>query len=333
MASPPIEAIAPTSRAPNTKAVSDMPTTWKPIVAFFALTILLLALVPILSMLTGATMDFDSAAASATKQTGVEQTSNLLVALRLALAEPALWLLLLGSAIPSLAALIICSQTQRPTLRELLARFKPIGPDTPWSQALRAYALLFILIPLCLIAIYGIRSIIPGGAEYIRADGIFSPALLIALLTAAFLDQGGLLEELGWRGYAQPAIQANLATPLTAALLVGLAWGLWHVPRDVVGGVIERLGLIQYLFMYLPAFIMGTVTTSIIAAYFMNRAGGSIIPAIMVHGLTNDATGISGLANLSAALTPYHQITKCLPFLFLSIALIALSGHQLGRKT
>jgi hypothetical protein len=308
-----------------------MPTTWKPIAIFFALTILLLALVPILSILTGATMDFDAAAARATEKTSIEQTSNLLVVLRLALAEPALWLLILGSSIPSIAALIICGWTRRPNLQQLLTRFRPIGPDIVWRQALRAYALLFILIPLCLIAVYGLRSVIPGGAEYTQAEGIFGPALLIALLSAAFLDQGGVLEELGWRGYAQSAIQSNLTTPLTAALLVGLAWGLWHVPRDVVGGVIQRLGLLQYLFMYLPAFVMGTVTTSIIAGYFMNRTGGSIIPAIMVHGLINDAVGLSGLANLNTALTPYHQATKCLPFLIFSIVLVAVSGRQLGR--
>ena len=315
------------------KVAPDMPTTWKPIAIFFALTILLLALIPILSMLTGATMDFDAAAASATEKTGIEQTSNLLIVLRLALAEPALWLLILGSGIPSIAALIICGWTRRPNLQQLFARFKPTGPDILWGQALRAYALLFILIPLCLITVYGLRSVIPGGAEYTQTEGIFGPALLIALLTAAFLDQGGVLEELGWRGYAQSAIQTNLTAPLTAALLVGLAWGLWHVPRDVVGGVIERLGLIHYLFMYLPSFVMGTVTTSIIAAYFMNRTGGSLIPAIMVHGLTNDAVGLSGLANLNTALTPYHQATRCLPFLILSIVLIALSGRQLGRAT
>ena len=60
-------------------------------------------------------------------------------------------------------------------------------------------------------------------------------------------------------------------------------------------------------------------------------AGGSLIPAIMVHGLTNDAVGLSGLANLNTALTPYHQVTRCLPFLILSVVLIALSGRQLGR--
>jgi hypothetical protein len=38
--------------------------------------------------------DFDAAAASATEKTGIEQTSNLLIVMRLGFAEPALWLLI-----------------------------------------------------------------------------------------------------------------------------------------------------------------------------------------------------------------------------------------------
>jgi membrane protease YdiL (CAAX protease family) len=310
-----------------------MPTTWKPIAVFFVLTVLLLGLVPILGMVSGVTPDFDAAAARATEKTGIEQTSNLIIILRLALVEPTLWLLLLGSSIPSIAAIIVCGRTRRPPVRRLLAQFKLLGADVSINRGLSAYVLLLILIPICLAAVFGLRTVLPGGTEYSHPEKLFGPAFLMTVLTAAFLDQGGVLEELGWRGYAQPALQTNLTSPLAAALLVGLAWGLWHVPRDVVSGVIQRLGLLQYLFAYLPAFLTGTVTTSIIAAYFMNRAGGSVVPAIMVHGLINDAAGLSGMADLTSALTPYHQLTKCLPFLLLSILLIALSGQRLGKTT
>jgi len=55
------------------------------------------------------------------------------------------------------------------------------------------------------------------------------------------------------------------------------------------------------------------------------------VPAIMVHGLANDAVGLSGFANLNAALTPYHQATKSLPFLILCVVLIARYGPQLEQ--
>jgi uncharacterized protein len=140
------------------------------------------------------------------------------------------------------------------------------------------------------------------------------------------------LEEIGWRGYAQPALQALLATPLKAALIVGIAWGLWHLPRDVVGGVIGRLGFVQYAFLYLPSFLLGTISVSIVAAYFMNRTGGSLLAGIMVHGLANDAVGLAGAVELNVALTPYHQITQNALFFLFAVVLISMSGQQLGRK-
>ena len=117
---------------------------------------------------------------------------------------------------------------------------------------------------------------------------------------------------------------------MAAAVLVGAAWGLWHVPRDVAYGVIERLGMLQYLLLFLPSFLAGTITISIIAAYFVNRCGGSIIPAIMVHGLTNDAVGLSGVASMEIALSPYHQATKALPFAFIAFGIVFISGRRLG---
>jgi membrane protease YdiL (CAAX protease family) len=309
-----------------------MSVEWKRIAWFFALAFVLLALIPVLQAVTGGGgLDFEAAAARASAETGLPWTSNLVVVVRFALAEPTLWLLVLGSAVPSLAGLIVCVWSGPAHVRRFVARFRPIGSGTPWAQALRAYVALFVLLPACLLAVYALRSLLPG-PSYSQPDGLLSPSLFVSLPTLAFLDQGGVLEELGWRGYAQPELQDRLLSPLGAAVLVGIVWGLWHVPRDVVAGVIDRLGLLPYLLLFLPAFVAGTVTMSIVAAYFMNRCGGSVIPAIMVHGLGNDAIGLSGVAAMDVVLSPYHQITKALPFVVLAACLVALSGRWLGLK-
>ena len=62
----------------------------------------------------------------------------------------------------------------------------------------------------------------------------------------------------------------------------------------------------------------------------MNRLGGSLLPAIIVHGLANDAMGIAGLATVERALTPDHQLTKAAPFLALALLITLRSGRQLG---
>ena len=40
-----------------------------------------------------------------------------------------------------------------------------------------------------------------------------------------------------------------------------------------MAGVIDRLGFVQYLLLYLPAFVASMVAVSVIAAYFVNRFG------------------------------------------------------------
>jgi len=303
-----------------------MSTAWKRVAIFYALTFLLLVAIPAIhGVAASGPMDFGAAGARASAKTGVAWTSNLLVVIRLSMAEPVLWLIVFGSAVPSLAALLVCAG-RRSQVRELLDRFRL---RMPWRGALKEYGLLILLMVVGLAAVYALRSALPG-PEYGRATGILGPGLVGALLTAAFLDQGGVLEELGWRGYALPELQSGLASPVAAALLVGVGWGLWHVPRDVTGGVVERLGMFQYLLLFLPSFLAGTISVSIVAAYFVNRCGGSIIPAIMVHGLSNDAVGLSGLAPMDLVLSPYHQATKALPFVLIAACTIVVAGRQLG---
>lgn len=40
---------------------------------------------------------------------------------------------------------------------------------------------------------------------------------------------GGALEEPGWRGFGLPLLQERYS-PVRATLLLGLVWGIWHVP-------------------------------------------------------------------------------------------------------
>jgi membrane protease YdiL (CAAX protease family) len=48
-------------------------------------------------------------------------------------------------------------------------------------------------------------------------------------LGLAFGIPAGFFEEIGWTGFAFPKMSLKLS-PLRAAILLGLLWGLWHVP-------------------------------------------------------------------------------------------------------
>lgn len=304
-----------------------MTNSHRHLTSFYALTFLLLGAIPLLhGALFSGPMDFTAAATQASNITGLDWTSNILVMLRLCMAEPLLWLVIFGSAVPSLAALLVCARI--PTqLHRLLSSFKL---HTPWKAALGDCSRIFLILLAGLVAVAALRMLLPAAGYTLRLP-VFGPELLLALAGAAFLDQGAVLEELGWRGFAQLQLQDGGTSPLSAAIIVGIGWGLWHLPRDVTTGVIGRLGVFDYAALYLPSFLGGTIGISIIAAYFVNRANGCIIPAIMVHGLSNDSLGISGTAAMEQMLTPYHQATKAIPFALIAIAIVVIAGRDLGR--
>ena len=297
---------------------------------FYLLTFLFLALLPLLSLVfNNGSMDFSAAAASASESTGILWTSNIISVFRLSLAEPVLLLMLLGSLAPALAAItMLCFLRNGELWSRFCSRFTFYRKCSPTEAGKTYLAIFAILIPY-LFVVYEFRTWL--GLDYERSVTV-DLYLISGLLAITLFDQGALLEEVGWRGFAGPELQKILQSPLIAAIIIGLAWGLWHLPRDITTGVIERLGAVTYLTMFLPSFLVGTISSSIIICHFMNRVGGSIFVAIMIHGLTNDAIGISGSASIVEALTPVHQITKSLPLAVIAIVIVLMSSGRLGLQ-
>jgi uncharacterized protein len=106
---------------------------------------------------------------------------------------------------------------------------------------------------------------------------------------AAFLLIGavfGALEEPGWRGYAQEALQRRLPV-LTASLVVGLFWALWHLPLFFVAGTYQAgLGVGTPAFW---AFFVALVAGTPIYAWLHNVARGVVFAAVLYHAGGNVA--------------------------------------------
>ena len=301
----------------------------KTFIVYYVLTFLLLGLIPLGAILfNNGSMDFDQAALRATEKTGYVWTSNLIVVFRLILSEPILIFLVLGSAVPALAALVaLIFKDGKGKWRRFWGRLHPFR-NINLVKGLKLYAEIFVLLILGLFVTFYVRQWTGGNYEW--SDNTIGLHLIPSILIIAFLDQGAIFEELGWRGFATPELQERGMNPLKVAILIGICWGLWHLPRDITTGVIERLGLFSYLLLYLPSFLLGTIAVSVIASFYMNKMGGSVIPAIVIHGITNDSIGLSGQASIIEALTPYHQITKAMPFAIIALILLWISGSMLN---
>lgn len=202
---------------------------------------------------------------------------------------PATIVVVLYAASPSIAALLVATVAWgRSGLVRLVSRLNPLHGG--WVASRDAYVLL--LAGMCLVSCLGLAlsELVGKGAEVALANMATASffGLWGWLAYATLFDEGGSLEELGWRGFGQPLLTERLASPLSAAILLGTLWSLWHLPIRLTSPYIMNANL--HWALYLAVLWASEVGVSITAAYFLNRSGGSVWPAIMIHGFSNNMT-------------------------------------------
>ena len=106
-----------------------------------------------------------------------------------------------------------------------------------------------------LIEVYGARAV------------MMIPAVIL------FAVPGALAEELGWRGLALPRLQVRYGA-LVSSILLGLVWGLWHIPSLVYFGMsLMEIGLA----------VIGTIPLAILYTWLYNNTKGSLLLATLFH--------------------------------------------------
>jgi uncharacterized protein len=103
------------------------------------------------------------------------------------------------------------------------------------------------------------------------------PALLVMALVWPALAALG--EEFGWRGFLLPRLEAKYGL-LAAALIIGVVWGVWHLPPDYIA-------LKGYGDWFWAAFLvngpMALTAHSIIMAWLWRRTDGSMLAVLLYH--------------------------------------------------
>ncbi len=196
---------------------------------------------------------------------------------------------------PTISAVIVTSfgRGWRALIR-LLGCYRPVRGNIGWREGIGLYAILIAFIALAwgltlaLLNMFGSREDL---TQYVHTIGAFDWRYFLAGWgVALFLNQGGLLEELGWRGYALPILIKRFHNPLIAAIVLGIAWSLWHFPRELPS-LLTGQENIRELFQGQAVFIVSCICATIVFTSFVNLSGGSILPAIMLHGMMNHFFG------------------------------------------
>jgi len=185
---------------------------------------------------------------------------------------PAVYLVTVAG--PSLAGLLLTGLTGGWTaFRELGSRL------LKWRVGARWYAVALLTTPLTVMATLLSLSLISPE---------FLPGFLTTSVKASMLQFGfvaslglltGLLEELGWTGFAIPRLLGRHGVFATG-LFVGLLWGAWHFLSNIWGsgtssGVPLALFMPAILFSFLPPY-------RVLMVWVYERTE-SLLVAILMH--------------------------------------------------
>lgn len=148
-------------------------------------------------------------------------------------------LFFLGVLGPAAAALIVSRATGAP-IRPWAAQI------VKWRVPARYY-LYALGLPVLLFAIVNAELALFGYDVELDLLGERLPAYLATFVIV--LAIGGGLEEPGWRGFALPRLQEH-HTPVRATLILGIVWGVWHLPLYGLAFVGPLLFVFFYTWLY-----------------------------------------------------------------------------------
>jgi len=184
-----------------------------------------------------------------------------------------------------------------------------------WRRSGRWYAAA-VAIPLTVTLVLGaVMFVLAGGF----GDGTLRPAVTAFAVNIVFATVlGGGQEEFGWRGFALPHLQSRHSA-LTASVLVGLVWALWHAP----------LFAFDIYAMNPVLYAVSVLAFAVILTWLYNSSRACVPAAILMHGSINASVNLplQAVGGPSTLPVPFGGLLAG-GFGFVALTLIAYYGPQ-----
>ncbi len=186
--------------------------------------------------------------------------------------------LLLGPSITGITLTAIVDG--KSGLRNLFARMGR------WRVGAQWYAALLLPPALIMAVLLALRSLL---------SPVFTPQLFLNGIFYGLVP--GFIEEIGWTGYAFPKMQAQRST-LSASLVLGVLWGLWHLP------VIDFLGAAwphgRYWPLFALSFVVAMTAMRVLLAWVYSNTQ-SVLLTQLLHACSTASLVVLGPAHVTPA--------------------------------
>lgn len=224
----------------------------------------------------------------------------------------AIALFVIGGFVPSLTAIFLTwKQEGKAGLRSLGRRVIQFNIGWRWYAAILGIVILGTLGQLAIHRLLG---------------KAFDGSLFIAQLSSALplILLGPLSEELGWRGYALDRLQTRF-NALVSSLIIGLVWGLWHLPLFGMVGTSQHELAIPFL-----GFLGGVMATSVLYTWLHNHTHASIWTAVFFHWVFTYAMQVVA-SGVTRSVT--YNWLEYMPYVVIAVVVVLIWKPQtLTRK-
>ncbi len=230
---------------------------------------------------------------------------------------------------PSLSGLLLTGLVdRREGFRRLWSRW------LRWRVGIRWYSLALLTVPLLVLLILFLLSL--WSPTYLPAivTSDNRPSLVIMGIVVG-LFFGGILEELGWTGFAIPKLRARRAV-LATGLIVGFLWGLWHVLPTYWGSGNPSGALSLTLLLPPCVFYVGVLPAyRVLMVWVYDHTESLLVNMLMHTSITASTLFILAPGVTGWALAMYYLILTAIMWGIVAVALApkrAPSSAQ-GRVT
>lgn len=210
---------------------------------------------------------------------------------------------------PGIAAVLVTAVLAgRPGIRDLLR------PAVIWRVPIGWYAAALLLPPVLLLLSQGIDSLLGRSAPVVSPlESLSGPLAFVIPVMVLLAVPGSFAEELGWRGFALPALQDRM-NAVNASIVIALFWGAWHIPIYLYYGETGIPAILLSIFNFIPG--------SILYTWLYNNTRGSLLPVTLYHAMQQFVNTFWGLPSTTQDLLGW----------LVAAALVLVFGVQLKRS-
>ncbi|MGE5048669.1 MAG: CPBP family intramembrane glutamic endopeptidase [Deltaproteobacteria bacterium] len=177
---------------------------------------------------------------------------------------------------PSLASICLTGLTAgRPGLRELRSRMLEWRVGGRWYAAAILTAPLYFTVTSLALSAFS-PEFLPGVFTADDKVGLVLRGLAVALVA-------GVVEEVGWTGFAVPTLRRRYG-PVATGLVVGILWGVWHFLPKIWGAA--AFGLAAWMPADLLSAVVGLTGYRILMVRVYDRTGSLLVAMLMHMGAT-----------------------------------------------